>query len=55
MRSRPNHACSQQRRVAAIEMLVSPAAWEQFAKRLHVVSGDFSAPASEAYATFGLE
>ena len=29
----------------------SPEAWEQFAKRLHFVSGDFSAPASEAYAT----
>jgi len=29
----------------------SPAAWDQFAKRLHFVSGDFSAPASEAYAT----
>src|SRR5713101_6410638 len=26
----------------------SPAAWDQFAKRLHFVSGDFSAPASEA-------
>ncbi len=26
-------------------------AWQQFAKRLHFVSGDFSAPASEAYAT----
>src|SRR2546428_979829 len=29
----------------------SPAAWEQFATRLHFVSGDFNAPASEAYAT----
>jgi glucose-6-phosphate 1-dehydrogenase len=29
----------------------SPTAWEQFARRLHFVSGDFSAPASEAYAT----
>ena len=29
----------------------SPAAWDQFAQRLHFVSGDFSAPASEAYAT----
>ena len=29
----------------------SPAAWDQFAQRLHCVSGDFSAPASEAYAT----
>src|SRR5207237_6953266 len=29
----------------------SPEAWDQFAKRLHFVSGDFSAPASEAYAT----
>jgi glucose-6-phosphate 1-dehydrogenase len=26
-------------------------AWRQFAKRLHFVSGDFSAPASEAYTT----
>ena len=26
-------------------------AWQQFAKRLHFVPGDFSAPASEAYAT----
>src|SRR5438876_11907353 len=29
----------------------SEAAWRQFAKSLHFVSGDFSAPASETYAT----
>src|SRR5215471_19120137 len=29
----------------------SEAAWRQFAKGLHFVSGDFSAPASEIYAT----
>lgn len=29
----------------------TPATWDQFAQRLHFVSGDFSAPASEAYAT----